>query len=58
MAKKSQPEKTEAAIQVRVSGRLLEQRRRQQPKIPPRSDALRELLEQALDVGRLSQSAA
>ena len=52
MAKKTAcPEKQEAAIQVRVDGQLferLENWRRRQPKIPARSDALRELLERAL----------
>jgi hypothetical protein len=43
--------KTNAAVQVRLSGELfqrLEQWRGRQPKIPPRSIALRELLERAL----------
>jgi hypothetical protein len=43
--------KTDAAVQVRLSGSLftaLEDWRRQQPKLLPRSQALRELLKQAL----------
>jgi hypothetical protein len=44
-------EKTDAAIQVRIEGQLfkdLENWRRSQDKIPPRSQALRLLIEQAL----------
>lgn len=43
--------KTEAAVQVRLDGPLFEQLenwRRSQAKIPPRSDALRILLQRAL----------
>jgi metal-responsive CopG/Arc/MetJ family transcriptional regulator len=42
---------TRAAVQVRLEGALyqaLENWRRQRPKIPARSEALRELLERAL----------
>jgi hypothetical protein len=47
----SDTDKTEAAVQVRLRGPLyqaLENWRRSQPKIPPRSEALRGLLELAL----------
>ena len=45
-------DKTSAAVQVRLRGPLyqvLENWRRSQPKIPPRSEALRELLARALE---------
>jgi hypothetical protein len=46
------PEENRCAIQVRLCGSLyerLENWRRSQPKIPARADALRSLLERALD---------
>ena len=48
---KRQQQKAKTAIQFRVDDHLheqIEEWRRQQPTIPPRSDALRELLRQAL----------
>jgi hypothetical protein len=46
------PEDDSSAVQVRLRGplyRALENWRRSQPKIPARSEALRELLERALE---------
>jgi hypothetical protein len=54
-------QETGAAIQVRLSGPLfdqLENWRRSQPKIPPRSEALRSLIERALAASDTTTSAA
>jgi hypothetical protein len=55
------PDVTGAAVQVRLEGQLfaeLENWRRAQPKIVPRSWALRQLLERALACERSSGEAA